>query len=138
MRDHHCWWLTFGTFGSLDNAKKTLSKIFFSTISSFSSLYKSNASVRQPKNNQTFGNYSTTNKEEKKKFHLLCDRKNFRNPNKNKQSGLSVVKWHVSVKNYLCIRILFFQIVPMLPERSIWCNASAGPNKNNRLCWIFW
>lgn len=46
---------TFGTFCSLDNAKKTLSKILFSTISCFSSLYKSNASVRQPKNNQTFG-----------------------------------------------------------------------------------
>lgn len=60
---------TFGTFGSLDNAKNTLSKIFFSTISCFSSRYKSNASVRQPKNSHTFGNCCVcgqTNKRKKK------------------------------------------------------------------------
>jgi Golgi nucleoside diphosphatase len=41
--------------GSRDNAKNTLFKMPFSTISRFSSLYKSSDFVRQPKNSQTFG-----------------------------------------------------------------------------------
>lgn len=40
---------------SRDSARKTLSKIPFSIISRFSSLYKSRLFARQPKNSQTFG-----------------------------------------------------------------------------------
>lgn len=61
--EHKQPWHTLGTFGSLDNAKKTRSKMVRSTICSFSSRYKSTASVRQPKNSQTFGSYNNNNKE---------------------------------------------------------------------------
>lgn len=48
---------TFGIFGSLDKARKTLSKMPLFTRSSFSSQYKSSAFVLHPKNNQTLGSY---------------------------------------------------------------------------------
>lgn len=46
---------TFGVFGSRDKARKTLSKIPLLTRSSFSSQYKSNDFVLQPKKSQTLG-----------------------------------------------------------------------------------
>lgn len=47
--------LTFGVLTSRDNAKNTLSKIPFSSISRFSSLYRSRLAARHPKKSQTFG-----------------------------------------------------------------------------------
>lgn len=123
---------TFGTFGSLDSAKKTLSKMCLSTISCFSPRYKSIASVRHPKNNQTFGNCSM-----KKRLHIFISIERHGKTGKLFQQTICWVKWHVSVMTYLCILVLFFQIVPVLPESSIWCDSRARANQNNRLCWIF-
>lgn len=46
--------ITFGTSGSLESAKNTLSKTFFSSMLAFSSLYKSSSLCLHPKNSHIF------------------------------------------------------------------------------------